>query len=68
MEGLIDVQIDTNANNHIIFKSSINFKQRNLIDANSILIIDNVFNIDKILNNIDEFISNYKANNCMFYF
>ena len=67
MEGLIDVKINTNANNYIVYRSSIAFKQKRLIDANDKTIIKNIINLDRLMNDVDDFVSSYKRSNCKFF-
>lgn len=64
MEGLIDVKINTNANNHIVHRGSIAFKQRELLDANGKTILGRAFDLERIMNDIDAFISDYIRGNC----
>lgn len=64
MEGLINLKIDTNSNNYIIYRSSISFNQRTLLDANSRTIVQKILDLEKILNDVDTFVSDYSRMNC----
>ena len=66
MEGLIDVRIDTNANNHIVHRGSIAFKQRELLNANGRTILSRAFDLERIMDDIDAFMTDYRRGNCKF--
>ena len=64
MEGLIDLRIDTNANNHIVQHGSIVFRQRELLDANGRTLLGKAFDLERIMDDIDAFIADYNRGNC----
>lgn len=64
MEGLIDVKITNGDHNHIVHRSAIAFRQRELLSANGRTVLDRAFDLERIMNDVDAFVADYSRGNC----